>query len=429
MYHNFKITVMKKKDYLWSILTIVMVGCLSIGFTACGSDDDSGPIEFSLSKDKITLSSEQDSEDTFEIIFKNGSLSWEITQIPDFVTISPNDKSGNGNKKIIVKAKNNNDSDKDITGAIIVEAKGATPEKLIIEVTQQYLSGLSAEPTDELLMCYSYAHGVSCGSKTKYFYIALYSQSTFNLMSEREIIADVATGKVADRQVPDADNYYSWNLDENSSYVLAIVPYGDNDRQGKLFKKQIKTKSSGAEPDVEITNFSIDWDTDSYVWNVTKNTYCANYYTYAASSKTKFPTYFWMENGSYGLIAWAIRSEMKKNNSNHLTYINQNVWKDWGYSEYTAVERFYALQVNDGITTFAANPLSDKFFQVVVWGTKGNGELSGILHFGCADWSDTSTNNSRAIAPLRLQKNPETNGGKLKCIRGNLKDFDLIRIK
>ena len=120
---------------------------------------------------------------------------------------------------------------------------------------------------------------------------------------------------------------------------------------------------------------------------------------------------------------------MKKNNSNHLTYINQNVWKDWGYSEYTAVERFYALQVNDGITTFAANPLSDKFFQVVVWGTKGNGELSGILHFGCADWSDTSTNNSRAIAPLRLQKNPETNGGKLKCIRGNLKDFDLIRIK
>ena len=31
---------MKKKDYLWSLLTFVMLVMLSVGFTSCGGDDD-----------------------------------------------------------------------------------------------------------------------------------------------------------------------------------------------------------------------------------------------------------------------------------------------------------------------------------------------------------------------------------------------------
>ena len=260
----------------------MMAAVMSVGFTACGGDDDGGgngshdSIELLLSKNKITLASEQGSDDKFDIYFKNGTVDWKITQIPDFVTITTSEQSGNGNKTVTVTAKNNNDSDKDLTGSIIVEAKGATPETMSIEVTQKGLSGVSAEAANELLMCYSYAHGVSCGAKTKYFYISLYNQSTFDKMSEREVIADVVTGKVEDRETPSDENYYSWNLNENSSYVLAIVPYGDNDRQGKLYTKKINTKSSDSEPDVSITNFSIDWATDSYVWNVTKNTYCSS---------------------------------------------------------------------------------------------------------------------------------------------------------
>ena len=328
---------MKKKDYLWSLLAMMMAVTLSVSFSSCSSDDD-----------------DDDSEGV----------------------------------------------------------------------------GVSAEPVDELLMCYSYAHGVSCGPGTKYFYIALYPLATYNKMSEREVIADVVTGKVEDRETPNADNYYSWNLNENSTYVLAIVPYGENDLQGNLYTKQIKTKTSDSEPDVEITNFSIDWTTDSYVWNVTKNTYCSSYYTYAVSSKTKFPTYSWMENKAYGLIAWAIRAELKKDNSNHLTNINQNVWKDWGYSDYTAVEKFYALQINDGTSTFAGNPLSDRYFQLVVWGTKSNGDLSGMLHFAYADWSDiyASRSDSKTISPFESPKTPEANDGKLKYIRGNINDIEIVRI-
>ena len=215
-------------------------------------------------------------------------------------------------------------------------------------------------------------------------------------------------------------------MSENTNYVLAIVPYGENDRQGKLYVQKFKTKKSDSEPQVSINNFSIDWSTDSYVWNVTKNTYCASYYTYATASKTLFPTFYWMQEGALALIGWAIRSEMEKDDTNHLAYINQNTWKDWGYSNYTAVEKFYAQQINDGTSSLSANPLSDKYMQIVVWGTKSDGDLSGYLTFGYADWSDTSTNKSPVLTPLKMEGAKNDN---LKCIRGNLKDFDLIRIK
>ena len=509
---------MKKKDFLWSLLAIVMAATLSVGLSSCSKDDDpelsiSSPTSLSINLqangdgDKtitvsashtdwsadvsyvngsgwLTLGSPNGSSISFTvtentttsprtakvkiIATANASLTKEVTVTQAAGESSITTDSGPINFEIdggsqtiqvtsntswnlkgkdtwlTVNPESKTSTDTDTKTVTILASENTTGEtrsctltfstsdnkaSASITVTQKGLTGVSAEPSDELLMCYSYAHGVSCGAKTKYFYIALYNKSTYDKMSEKEVIADVVTGKVEDRESPSDDNYYSWNLSENSSYVLAIVPYGENDRQGKLYTKDIKTKSSDSEPDVEITNFSIDWATDSYVWTVTKNTYCSSYYTYAVSSKTKFPTYYWMENGSYGLIAWAIRAEMKKDNTNHLTYINQNVWKDWGYSEYTAVEKFYALQINDGVSTFAANPLSDNFIQIVVWGTKSNGDLSGMLHFGCADWSGTSSNRSRAEMPLKTPKKPETNGGKLKYIRVNINDLNVMRIK
>lgn len=40
MYNNKRITAMNKKNYLWSLLTIVMLAVLSVGFVSCGDDDD-----------------------------------------------------------------------------------------------------------------------------------------------------------------------------------------------------------------------------------------------------------------------------------------------------------------------------------------------------------------------------------------------------
>lgn len=40
MYNNKRITAMNKKNYLWSLLTIMMLAVLSVGFMSCGDDDD-----------------------------------------------------------------------------------------------------------------------------------------------------------------------------------------------------------------------------------------------------------------------------------------------------------------------------------------------------------------------------------------------------
>ena len=294
------------------------------------------------------------------------------------------------------------------------------------------LAGITAKPVDDLLMCRGYAYRVSCGNKTKYFYQKVYSQTDYKKMSENDIIKDMVTGNINDRDLPDNNNYWAWNpLKENTSYVLAIIPYGENDIRGRIYTQEFRTKNSDSEPKVEINNFSIDWDTDSYVWNVKKNTYCASYYMYAVASKTYFPTFYWMEEGALALIGWAIRSEMEKDKTNHLAYINQNAWKEQGYSNYTAVEKFYASQINDGTSSLAANPLSDKYMQIIVWGTNSSGDLSGYLTFGYADWSDATSRASKSciVEPFNSYMSEYVDDGQLKCIRGNINDFKIARIK
>ena len=530
MLNNFKITVMKKKDFLWSALTIMMVGLLSVGLSSCSKDDDpelsiisptsllislqangdgdktitvsashtdwSADVSYVNGSGWLTLGSQNGSSISFTVtentttsprtakvkiiatananltkevmvtqaagesslsadkssiefqmdggsqtIQVTSNTSWELKGKDSWLTVSPSSgtkpSSESETKTVTITASENTTGE--TRSCTLTFSTTDSKASASVTVTQKGLTGVSAEPSDELPMCYNYTFAVSCGSKTKYFYAGLFPLSIYNKMSEREVIAEVATGIVLDRITPNDDEYYSFNqLDENSSYVLAIVPYGENDKQGKLYTKQIKTKSSDSQPNVSITNFSIDWATDSYVWTVTKNTYCSSYYTYAVSSKHKFPTFYWMEEGDFGFIAAEIRKEMRKDNSNHMTYINQNKWKDWAksypsyadlFNSYTAVEKFYAQQINDGVSTFAANPLSDKYIQIVIWGTNSNGNLSGVFGGGYIDWSDTGANGSRTATPLKTPNKPKANGGKLKCIHANINDINVMRIK
>lgn len=415
---------MKKINYFSFLFASIFIGATAL--VSCSSDEDD-PIKYIVSPSEISLSSEKGASSSFNIMFSNGEGDWTITTFPEFVEVYP--KSGTGNGTVRVTAKDNNDNEYQNEGMISVKVSGAEIETQTIKIAQGILDGCDATPANELILCQAYAYIVSCGPNTKYFYQQLYTQNEYNKMSEKEVIADVVTGKVEDRDVPSNDNYYSWSLSENSKYVLVIVPFAENDRQGKPYISPITTKFSETEPDVDLNNFSIDWSSDSYEWNVTKNTYCAGYYTYAVASKDKFPTYYWMESGAYGLIGWAIRAEIDKNGMNHAAYINQDTWSDWGDTEYTAVERFYALQINDGKSKLSAHPYTDQYIQIVVWGTKANNDLSGVLHFGYADWSSTDTEVSKKKLTFKPYMPLEHSDGKLQCMKVNMNDFQIIRIK
>lgn len=388
--------------------------------------------ESSITVDKPSL--EFQTEGGSQTIQITSNTTWKVNGMQSWLSISPienNTEPTNGSETKIVTLTVSESTDTRNCTLLFTTTNGKASASVTITQKGPSDSGIYAESINELLMCTSYSWRVSCGRKTKYFYQNIYTYSDYKKMSEKEIIQDVVTGKVSDRNIPNDDNYWSHSsLDENTSYVLAIVPYGDNDKQGKLFIREFKTKSSDSEPQGKISNFYIDWSTNSYFWTVTKNTYCASYYMYVVAGQTKFPTFYWMENNRFGLIAWAIREELEKDNSNHLAYVNRDAWKAWGYNEFIGVEKMYALQVNDGTSSLTANPLSDLYMQIIVWGTKSNGDLSGHMNFSYGDWSsDESRNgNSRKMAPIELNMKTIKNNDS-KIVRGNINDFKVIRIK
>ena len=63
---------MEKKSIIWSMLAIIMVAMLSVGFAACGDDDDNGGIS--------GIWKGQDGRETLTLIFNSGySGTWIMT--------------------------------------------------------------------------------------------------------------------------------------------------------------------------------------------------------------------------------------------------------------------------------------------------------------------------------------------------------------
>lgn len=386
----------------------------------------------SITVDKSSL--EFQTEGGSQTIQITSNTTWKVSGLQSWLTVSPaeviTEPTNSSEVKVVTIVASESEDKRDCT-LIFTTSNGEASVSVTISQKGPSESGVYAKPTDELLMCTSYSWRVSCGRNTKYFYQNIYSYSDYKKMSEREIIKNVVTGKVSDRNIPNDDNYWSHSsLYENTSYVLAIVPYGENDKQGKLYIQEFKTKNSDSEPQGKISGFYIDWLTNSYFWNVTKNTYCASYYMYAVAGQTVFPTLYWMAKEDYGLIAWAIRNELEKDNSNHLAYVNRDIWKSWGNNEFIGVEKMYAPQVNDGTSSLTANPLSDLYMQIIVWGTKSNGDLSGFMNITYGDWSGDESRNSysRKMAPVEQNMKTVKNNDS-KIVRGNINDFKVMRIK
>lgn len=67
MYNNLKFAVMKKKDYIWSLLTLVIVAMLSLGLSSCGDDDEDDELE------QTENISSQDPEGTIVLNMSSGA--------------------------------------------------------------------------------------------------------------------------------------------------------------------------------------------------------------------------------------------------------------------------------------------------------------------------------------------------------------------
>lgn len=74
---------MKKKDFLWSLLAIMLVGSLSLGLSSCGDDDDD-----IVPETKVTIkNSSTITLNRFRVVFVNSRFE-KITDL-DFGTLTP----------------------------------------------------------------------------------------------------------------------------------------------------------------------------------------------------------------------------------------------------------------------------------------------------------------------------------------------------
>ena len=137
MYNNQNNSIMKKQNYLWSVLTFIMVAILSFGFMSCGGKDNDDPEPapvnnkptLSVEKTSITLdSSNSSSEVTVNV--ENTGWSVNVTNGSDWLSAN---KNGN---KVSISAKDNTDSG-ERKGTILVTATEDENLTSTISVTQK----------------------------------------------------------------------------------------------------------------------------------------------------------------------------------------------------------------------------------------------------------------------------------------------------
>lgn len=400
------------------VFNLFVLLALSISAMTSCSNDDEKDVEFYLNPENIELGSERGSEATFTISTEG---QWTITNTPSFVKLSST--KGKGTTVIMVHTIADNNTSQDYEDIIVVSVDGAKETKSItVKQTHGVEPDCFTQPANILLMSDGLAFNWQHGKNTHYYYWGIFSLEDYNKLSEEEIIKEVATGNVDDRVTPSQDNYACfYNLNARTQYMVVTVSYASNGKRGETVITPLTTKSSTSQPLASV--YSVSYATDSnnnyyYAWDVEKNTYCNQYYTYAAASKDYFKTYYWQEKGANAILAWAIRDEIMNNAEDHDTRINN-------FSD--GRESFIGAQVNDGTSYLAANIYTDNYFQVVTWGTDSRDELSGMLGGGYIDLTEDSSEAPKTrIKPL-LAKTNSSEGPKKVLVNRN--DIEIFRIK
>lgn len=82
---------MKKKNFLWIMLTTMMVGLLSVGITSC-SKDDPDPDSVSVSMPSVNFG-ENGGSQSIQVI---SNTKWTVSGNPGWLTVSPMQGSNNG---------------------------------------------------------------------------------------------------------------------------------------------------------------------------------------------------------------------------------------------------------------------------------------------------------------------------------------------
>ena len=134
-----KITTMKKNDFFWSLLAIMMAASMSISLLSCG-DDDPDP-ELTVSPEKLEFGTGSDSKP----VTITSNVGWTVVANKEWIEV--NQPSGKDNGTIYVDVKDNKEFGEKRTGRVTITASEGGIVRTI-EISQKSITAqLEINPT------------------------------------------------------------------------------------------------------------------------------------------------------------------------------------------------------------------------------------------------------------------------------------------
>lgn len=335
---------MNKKNYYCSVLAIVMVAVLCIGFTACGGDDGGGGNSSSnlvVSPFQIQLTSEKDAKGSFTITTNE---EWSISNIPQWLTLSA--LSGQGTTTITVTAADENRNDEKRSAVIRVTA-GSVSKDVTVDQLPAYTAGCRISVGNELILSNGFYADLTF-DKDVYGYVeGYYYASILKTKTEKELYEEVKSSSGA---VAKDYNFAISSLPSASTdYIYCVIGYDKNHNFGPMTIHNFTTKSNSTTSDASIG--TVSYSSTYWTYTITMQSRCHHFYRLIATNSYAEAYYSYPDI----MLAYFIRERIADPN-----------YPDYDYS------------INGG-TMRTNRESTDTAFLVWTWGVNDKDEFSGNI--------------------------------------------------
>ncbi|MBQ9641085.1 MAG: BACON domain-containing protein [Bacteroidaceae bacterium] len=198
------------------------------------------------------------------------NTSWTISDVPDWVRVSPT--SGSGNVNVSLTVTNENWSDEVRSAIITVKTTSGSSASVVVKQNPLFDPDLHVSLSNIVTMWDGFACDLKFGSKAKGYKEAFFLESDIDLLTEKDIYNKLMECKEWGGINSYTSNAFDQNNDHNkvvagTTIVYCVASFGNDNntdgthKYGAMTMQRIKTKTQTPSSDmlVSMTNTSQNW--------------------------------------------------------------------------------------------------------------------------------------------------------------------------
>lgn len=337
---------MMKKQFLWSMFSVIMGTMLNATLSSCGGsseDDIITPPETILviSGLDAPFDAKAGSIQTAQELTITCNDTWSITGKPDWLDISALSGTNNATIKVWTNSTNNSTSERNATLTVI---SGTKSQSKTVSQRAGYDSNLEVSPNIVVTLASGFACDFNFGSNVKYYYVARYLATALDRKTDEEIIKEMSLDD-SNRDTPKDDWVHSWkNQNPLTEYVICTVGYNQDGNHGALTKTSVKTKNGTNQAIAVISD--VGYNDTQWAWVTTVNPYVTRYYMWFNTSSDLYGV---PEAG----VAWFFKRNIERNPDSFQPIAQSGSW--------------------------TKNRNGGTIFDVITWALDVDGNYSGVI--------------------------------------------------